>query len=533
MYFKEFKKLISLCVFFSLSLALNANETDYFNQIGNGEKKKPDQVFEEQLTDQYLPYTGELKTSTGHFFLDNYFKYVLPQSKELNDYELQGIKLFLNCPRDIFNRHFEYIRYLYRLIFISYQHLVIKSNGLLRYTYKQDVKQCQYSWEQIFKNCQPKYIEMQKFLKRIKSSDALKEEYIKFPQSINGNLKDILKEQINPLFEISHEIIKSSCSDKNCSGQTVDEINKILGKSCEDAKSNISYVCNEIDNFYAFNNYAFLTEILKESGPMSVIDEEGYAENCMDEFSSLFRTRYQTEGPFEFHLESIHKYLLKNYPEKREGELFIAGALKKFDDKGLEDFLFAINEKVITLEKKEEVVKKVKKEIKLPLKVIPIVNIPPPKKDPPKKIVDLKLPEPPRRSEFYRATQKLRNNNLELVDVNMSRFKSDFVFSKKMIEKLDYPVKIYMTRAALTDMKKLDHLGSKNEPVRLLFLKYMIDHNFHQGLFNVQAILGTKFYVLNDIDLVKGDIPALVEIQNDETTNSKWKIKVLKETLKK
>ena len=72
-------------------------------------------------------------------------------------------------------------------------------------------------------------------------------------------------------------------------------------------------------------------------------------------------------------------------------------------------------------------------------------------------------------------------------------------------------------------MKDFDKLGEKSAPMRLLFLKYLIDNNYHQGLYNVLAILGEKFYVKND--LVKKDSKAYrMQIQNDESTNNRWQL---------
>ncbi|MBT3584597.1 MAG: hypothetical protein HN509_06805 [Halobacteriovoraceae bacterium] len=109
----------------------------------------------------------------------------------------------------------------------------------------------------------------------------------------------------------------------------------------------------------------------------------------------------------------------------------------------------------------------------------------------------------------------------------MKVFKSDFSFSSKMIKALEEPLEDYQTRESLSDMKKYDGLGSKKEPVRLLFLKFLIDRNSHQGLYNMTAILGHRFYIYNDIDKVSE--PILCELRNNSDTGNKWTIIILNE----
>ncbi|MFT6545062.1 MAG: hypothetical protein ACJAT2_002388, partial [Bacteriovoracaceae bacterium] len=94
------------------------------------------------------------------------------------------------------------------------------------------------------------------------------------------------------------------------------------------------------------------------------------------------------------------------------------------------------------------------------------------------------------------------------------------------LELLEEPLKDYQTRQALQDMKTFDKLGTRQEPVRLTFLKYFIDKNSHQGLFNITAILGSSFWVKNDIDNIPGAV--YIEIRNDESTGNVWQIIVKK-----
>ena len=67
--------------------------------------------------------------------------------------------------------------------------------------------------------------------------------------------------------------------------------------------------------------------------------------------------------------------------------------------------------------------------------------------------------------------------------------------------------------------------GSKKLPVLLLYLKFLIEHKRHLGLYNMTNILGKRFYVLNDLD--DEEEPELIELRNDEKTNWDWQIFLL------
>ena len=77
-------------------------------------------------------------------------------------------------------------------------------------------------------------------------------------------------------------------------------------------------------------------------------------------------------------------------------------------------------------------------------------------------------------------------------------------------------------------MRHFDGLGDKKSPMRLLFLKYLIDNGYHQGLYNVQSVLGQKFYVKNDLESDDNKL-YMMSIVNDQDTNNSWQIYLHKE----
>jgi hypothetical protein len=118
--------------------------------------------------------------------------------------------------------------------------------------------------------------------------------------------------------------------------------------------------------------------------------------------------------------------------------------------------------------------------------------------------------------------------NLDRVDVDMLKFRYDYVFSMAELQLLSDSLKDYVARGALEEMRAWDKLGEKEAPVPLTFLKYLIDSENHQGLFNVTGVLGDKFWVINDIDKLKNLNSEYIELKNDASTGNSWQLFVLR-----
>jgi uncharacterized protein (DUF2249 family) len=80
-------------------------------------------------------------------------------------------------------------------------------------------------------------------------------------------------------------------------------------------------------------------------------------------------------------------------------------------------------------------------------------------------------------------------------------------------------------------MKIEQKLGSKDLPLLLLYLKFLIEFKRHGALYNMINILGNKFYVLNDLD--DDPTPYLIELKNEQKTNWNWQIYIFNPEIKK
>jgi len=113
----------------------------------------------------------------------------------------------------------------------------------------------------------------------------------------------------------------------------------------------------------------------------------------------------------------------------------------------------------------------------------------------------------------------------KITDVDMEKFNLDYPGIKKDFIKLQSALVKFQTRKSLNVMKRIDKLGELKQPFPLKFLKFLIDFDSHQGLYNILAEIGEEFYVINDIE--KSKKPFKIKLSNDEKTNYKWAIKVI------
>ena len=109
----------------------------------------------------------------------------------------------------------------------------------------------------------------------------------------------------------------------------------------------------------------------------------------------------------------------------------------------------------------------------------------------------------------------------------MPEFKLDFLFSDKIKAALEKRISAYKSQKALKDMKHFDKLGTIEAPVRLLFVKYLIDTNDHKSIYNLINVLGDNFYVINDYSKLNN--PIRIRLINDKSSQYKWQVILLGE----
>ncbi len=511
------------------------NEKDsldrYYHSLFVGEKRTnnyagpldPRTIFSEEK--------GELT------FLDDQFaghyanKQIQEDALGLHEFWFRKVVEKSICPDTTLGENIDYIRYLYRLLTISYLFESLKINHKATAELGAGKNICSLSFDEVFGKCKPVSDDMKKFHERVYGKFVNEISKINVPSLNKKEVSDWLSnfhKSTSLTIDPVHARLQVWChhENKNCKTLSVEDVKNALGNICKDDRDLIQNLCSEKDGLYGASYADKATELIQTSNAFNLVNQSGMGEDCLRRYVKVFSPKEIRYGTLAHQFPLIYSHLIRDNSRYLQGELFLPGALKEFDIKGLSDFLTALK----------------------PPKVEPVIKVLPKPKPKPKPVVVAKVepievakPEPvkmeiveppkPKISEFESAVLEMDQKNLQSLSVNMQKFKDDFEFTQQMIADLATPIKKFQTRAALNDMKSYDNLGKAEAPVGLIFLKYLIDTENHQGLFNITTVLGDKFYVTNDLE--KKERPVYIELRNDPTTNNHWQIILIKKTEKK
>jgi hypothetical protein len=478
---------------------------------------------EQSLDDGFLSW-NELG-SDGPFMDSIFFE----KSAELEGFFSHELSAGLVCPNYFLNKHISYIRYAYRLLTISYLYEAI-NNYQVTLDLLNKNNSCKPNWGKTFKTCRAKSVDMKKYLSNLARVGKLFSSKVDAKKKYRNFKKDWYSDfYSNKSSTLSHLRINANCyiNGINCVKLSKSKIIKKLNHSCKSDLQLLQKVCSEQDQLYGMSYLPEVIDLISDSNIINVFNKDGMARGCLSRYSQMMSAK---EVNYKFLVDifpAISEQLYLNYGQSYiQGKLFIPGSFKEFEDKGLVN----VYEKEIKQSVKKITAKKIVKEIvkevivvadaKVTIKkkknIIKIKNI---KKNP--KVVIVK------KTAFLIAVERLHQNNLSQVKVDMPKFKYDFIFTFGLLKKLKKSLKSYMSQSALKEMKKFDDLGGKQAPIPLIFIKYMIDTKQHHGLYNIMSIVGDRFWVLNTIDKKNKYLSNLVELRNDISTSMKWQITVL------
>lgn len=525
---------ISLIILSNISWGSeNSSLDNFYDQYYLGEKKTFNYLGPKDNRTFFNSKTGYLSFLDSYYYERFNIQNIQSEAFELNSFWNDKILDKSTCPDIDLAENWDYIRYLYRLLTISYTFESIKLNHQILSELKLDNQYCTIKYDDLFASCHPKSDDMKKFKERV---------YGKFVNEIEKTKYNTFStketEMWMNLFHLSTinnedptlARIHLQCERENrdCKKLKVSDIQSELNIFCQKDIELLKNICNETDSLYGISFSEVPLKLIIESNAFGLINTKGMGEECLRRFSRINTPREMFNNDLKFQFASIYKNLKKENARFMQGNLFLPGSLKEFDMKGLGDFLTALRPP------KVEPIKVVAVAPKVPAKTIPKVV----KKIEVKKIepiLEVK-PEPvveelPTISEFERAVESIKLGKTTVEKLDMDKFRSDFEFTSKMISTLAIPIKKFQTRQALKDMKDYDHFGSDEAPVGILFLKYLIDTENHQGIYNVISVLGEKFYIVNDYEHKKDAIYA--ELKNDASTKNHWQIILYKNPAKK
>lgn len=465
------------------------------------------------------PYRGKMHFKDDLFFNDYFSSYLFEEERDYSHFLSKELDAGLACPNDTLSKHFDDIRYSYRLITLSY---LLEGQWHLQLAAKQFrfKKACGFDIGEWSQKCAPKSVEMKKFISVLRSFKPSYDEQL----PVNYTKSDWMKEFSSRNYKWYSQYRVSEVCGENCSEGKLEES---FQQACDQNKKVLDLICHEEDELYGLSRFPDAYFLINRSNIINTFNQNDEARSCLRRFSEVMGHKEASYPALRKLFPPLQAFLTQKYQERfMQGRVFFFGAGKEFEQKGLSNFYVKEQPLVVKalepdapaqapLPPKEE-----KKVAVAPVVVtrpapVPVVKVAP-KKLPPK-------------SAFLLAAELRASSESDQVQVDMQKLRYDYVFTLSMINNLSQKLKNFMTRDALKEMMDFDKLGTKEGPVPLLFLKYMIDMQEHHGLWNIVAVLGDKFYVSNEIDPAYKPGLEYVEISNNESTNGQWQLTILKD----
>lgn len=483
-----------------------------------------------ELFFQADPYQGEIQFEENKLFKEYIDNLISPELKDYQKFFNQELHSSLSCPQSEMDKMYNYLRFSNRVIALSYIYESIRLQKLTGQKLGAE-KNCVVDWQRVLNQCRPKSKDMKIFVKSAKH--IAKNERASFVD-VSHSIKKYRKHWENHFKkkkydDISHYRVKMYCDNEYCDKNvTADTAIKIMNKSCQKDTKAFIKICSELDNIYGMSTIYEVYPLLANSDILTLFNQNGHALGCLRRFRQQNRTR-EVQNKLLSKIFPIVYQQMSNDPERfPQGSIFFAGTLRQFVDKGLDD--------IYRTEKKVAVKKKIqngpvifKKKIEDKVEFVNRIVKKKKKRNVVKKIKVKKKKKLPKKSSFLLAVEMQQNFDMDKVKVDMRSFKYDFLFSLALKKILDKNLTIYTTRKGLEQMKKYDKLGTSSGPVPLMFIKYLIETHKHQALFNITSVVGTQFFVNNDIDKLSNTQFDYIELQNDESSNNSWQINVLRE----
>lgn len=492
---------------------------DFFQKSYLGEKRL------DSYSERYHPlifqdiYRGQLTFADEIFFQDFFAKHLFEGGPELNFFINSELYSAQNCSNHQLGTHFDDIRYSYRLLTFSY--LLEGVWHLSELAKHFNIKSCEFDLGQFTKSCSPQSGDMKKFVTRLEQYNP--KYHDRFPRSYT--IQKWWEEYFSKSYtQYSQYKMNYECG-KNC---VQSQMQSYLGKMCDQHLELMNKICSEEDEIWGLSAYTEAYHLLSTSNIIATYNKSGEASGCLRRFSGVMSNREPRYPVLQGLFPVLYDYLKRIHKDRfLQGRVFFYGAAKEYEQKGLADIW--VKDQTLIVEKAPELVT----ETPAP----PKVTLAEKKKEEPKvveekvqlepvKVVKKEVPVHPK-SAFLQAAEVRKGQNLERLAVDMLKFKYDYVFTLSMTNTLSKRLKTFMTQEALKEMANYDKLGSKEGPVPLLFIKFMIDYQEHQGLWNLVSILGTSFYVSNEIDSFHKPAIEKIELLNDVSTNNNWKIFVI------
>jgi hypothetical protein len=206
---------------------------------------------------------------------------------------------------------------------------------------------CNLKFDRLLGQCQAKTEEMKKFHKRAYGKFENEFKKISYDVFTIGQKKEFLEAfkksnslTSNPVFARVHQWCREN--KKNCKSLNEKQFAEILNKFCLSDAVVMNRVCSEDDNFYGISSSNIVTELIEKSNAFGIINEQGAGQECLRRYKNLFKLKENQYADLVKMFPYIYAHLIETKGRYLQGDLFVPGSLREFDQKGLSDFLIAL-----------------------------------------------------------------------------------------------------------------------------------------------------------------------------------------------
>ncbi len=468
-------------------------------------------------------YFGRYVSDDEEFYGGYFFPYIWSGASDWGRFFSEEVMGASTCPHPVLSKYFDEIRYAHRLLALSYL-LEVMDNSRNDMDLLKKNNVCRFDLQEIVKSCRPKSDDMKIFLQNLAQQEPYSAPVIDKTHNFIKFEREWLEGTKKLDGKVSSARVHFQCKSekKSCETSTTAEAADAMARACAEDKQLFQEICSEEDQLYGVSTAPLATYLLGTSNLVTLLNDEGHAQGCLRRFGQMMSGKERVHPGMSKMLPIVYANLRLKYGDRYpHGRAFIYGALKEFQRKGLKNIFEAKvdkpAEKPVVVEKPAEKPVVVEKPVEKPVEVV-VVELPKVIKAPEVK-VEVK-------SAFLQAAEILHADNLDIVDVDMLKFSYDYVFSREELQLLEGTLKTFTQRKALEEMRAFDKLGSKEAAVPLTFIKFLIDSQNHQGLYNLVGVLSERFWVKNDIDLRLKKNVEFCELRNDASTGNTWQIYV-------
>lgn len=468
------------------------------------------------------PYFGRYVSDDDQFYGGYFYPYIWSGASEWGRFFSEEVMGASTCPHPVLSKYFDEIRYGHRLLALSYLLEVMDATRSEMDMLKQ-TQVCRFDLQELIKGCRPKSEDMKIFLQNL-------EQQAPYSAPVIGQTHNFIKYEREWLESVQKRTgstgamrasLQCRAEGRSCD-QGLADISSMMVRACKDDKALFHEICSEQDQIYGVSTAPLATYLLGTSNMVTLLNDEGLAQGCLRRFGQMMGAKERTHTTASGMMPVVYASLKKTYGDRYpHGRAFVYGSLKEFQKKGLKNIFEAKVEKPpelpVVVEKPIEKPVVVEKPVEKPVAVVVVEA---PKVEKPVEVpVEIK-------SAFLQAAEIRKAQDLEIVDVDMLKFSYDYVFSAAELQLLQSTLKNFTQRKALEQMRDGDRLGSKEAAVPLTFIKFLIDSQDHQGLYNLVGVLSDRFWIKNDVDAKLKAKLEYCELRNDSSTGNNWQIYV-------